>query len=299
MATVEAKLKEAKTELTTVEAKLKEAEAKLKEAKTELTTVEAKLTEAKETDREESAKIYFDTVLAGVVTAQRGVDTAQTGVDTASRVVAAATDQLLAARNCEGRLCEHSLTFFAPHHTPPTFCPNRAVLSLHVHVFIVVGQVSPAVFFSLQSTNLRGPHLYLVHTYISHITPLFDGIHHRSGGCHISLRVYIGPFCLLWVPSSSLLALGPWWVRTHKCSCSKFAPLLALLSPIRQSGRDANVAPASFTLSPSARLLVLLGLHWVSTARPSNTTNAVRPSVSLAHGLKCPSVRCAHHPDIR
>jgi hypothetical protein len=240
-------------------------EAKLKEAKTELT-------EAKETDREESAKIYFDTVLAGVVTAQRGVDTAQrgvdtaqTGVDTASRVVAAATDQLLAARNCEGRLCEHSLTFFAPHHTPPTFCPNRAVLSLHVHVFIVVGQVSPAVFFSLQSTNLRGPHLYLVHTYISHITPLFDGIHHRSGGCHISLRVYIGPFCLLWVPSSSLLALGPWWVRTHKCSCSKFAPLLALLSPIRQSGRDANVAPASFTLSPlspsSRPVGSPLGLH--------------------------------------
>jgi hypothetical protein len=143
MTTVEAKLKEAKTELTEAEAKLKEAEAKLKEAKTELKEAktelkEAKteLKEAKETDREESAKIYVDTVLAGVVTAQRGVDTA-------SRVVAAATDQLLAARNCEGRLCEHSLTFFAPHHTPPTFCPNRAVLSLHVHVLIVVGQVPP------------------------------------------------------------------------------------------------------------------------------------------------------------
>jgi Tfp pilus assembly protein PilE len=166
----------AKTELTEAKTELDKAEAKLEKAKTELEKAKTELEKAKGTDGEGFANKYYATVLAGVETAQRGIDTA-------SKVVAAATDQLLAVQKRGRTLCEHSLTFFAPHHTPPTFCPNRAVLSLHVHVFIVVGQVSLAVFFSLQSTNQRAPHLSFVHLTFRLCTlppphPLpFDGPH--------------------------------------------------------------------------------------------------------------------------
>jgi hypothetical protein len=63
-----------------------------------------------------------------------------------------------------------------------------------------------------------------VRTYISHIPPLFDGLHHRSGGCHISLRLYLGPFL------SSRIPCLPWdraWIHPGML----VLPRLALSSP--------------------------------------------------------------------